>query len=159
MCLCRRDAPALWWSLCPPPPATLDLLCFSVCLVDTALQVGSHEGRVGGQNPLPHPAVCAALDAPLALWAVCTYCQVTSQLFIQENPWVLLGRAVPSEYFFQSVCTPLSDLLVESWKMLRLSCWASWQSSSFLADGDLCCKNKKRKKVLSFLKRVTSYMR
>jgi len=31
--------------------------------LDTGLQVGSDESRVKGQNPLPHPAGHAALDA------------------------------------------------------------------------------------------------
>lgn len=49
-----------------PPTGPCVKTCFPVLKnpeLDAALQLGSQEGRVEGQNPLPQPATHAALDA------------------------------------------------------------------------------------------------
>ncbi|KAK4810205.1 hypothetical protein QYF61_011799 [Mycteria americana] len=77
--------------------------------LDAVLQVGSHQSRVEGQNPLPRPAGHAAVDAAQdtvgllgcerALWA-------HVQLFIHQHPQVLFRRAALDHTIPQPVLKP-----------------------------------------------------
>ena len=64
--------------------------------LDAVLQVGSHQSRVKGQNPLPRPAGHSSLDAAQDtvgfLGCECTL-SAHAQLFIHQHLQVLLLRA------------------------------------------------------------------
>jgi len=64
--------------------------------LDAELQVGSHQSRVEGQNPLPRPAGHAAFDAAqdaVGLMGCLQTMVAHVQLFIHQYPQVLLGKA------------------------------------------------------------------
>jgi len=109
--------------LCGPPLDPLQQ--FHVFLVlrapelDTGLQVGSHQCRAEGQNPLSRPAGHAAFGAAqdMAGFLGCKCTLVTHvQLFTHQYPQVLLGRAALNPFIpqpvsmFQIAPTQVQDL-------------------------------------------------
>ena len=72
--------------------------------LDAALQVGSHQSRAEGQNPLPavHTGLDAAQDSIGFLGSKHTLL-VHAQPLIQQNPQVLLGRVALNLFNSQSV--------------------------------------------------------
>jgi len=63
--------------------------CAGAPELDAGFQVRSHQGRVEGQNPLPHPAGHPFLMQPrtrLAFWAASAHCQITSSFSSIRTP-------------------------------------------------------------------------
>ncbi|KAK4817094.1 hypothetical protein QYF61_027925 [Mycteria americana] len=77
--------------------------------LDAVLQVGSHQSRAEGQNPLPrpagHPSFDAAWDTAGFLGCECTLLAHV-QLFIHQYPQALLLRAAFSPFIPQPVLIP-----------------------------------------------------
>jgi len=74
--------------------------------LDTGLQVGSHQSRAEGQNPLPRPAAHAFFDAAQDMVGLLGYKWTLSahvQLFIHQYPQVFLSRAALSALIPQPV--------------------------------------------------------
>jgi len=74
--------------------------------LDAGLQVGSHQSRAEGQNPLPRPAGHASLDAAQdtagLLGCECTLVAHV-KFFIHQYPKVLLGKAALNPFIPQPV--------------------------------------------------------
>ncbi|KAK4824005.1 hypothetical protein QYF61_009219 [Mycteria americana] len=91
--------------------------------LDAVLQVGSHQSRVEGQNPLPQPAGHAAFDAAQDTVGL-VGCERTLlahvQLFIHQYPQVLLHRAALNPFIPQPVWIPGAALTQVHLAFLKL---------------------------------------
>ncbi|KAJ7414376.1 hypothetical protein BTVI_41314 [Pitangus sulphuratus] len=70
--------------------------------LDAALQVGSHQSGVKGQNHLPHPAAHSAFDAAQDTigFLGCEHTLMAHvQPLIHQHPQVLASRAAPPAFF------------------------------------------------------------
>ncbi|KAK4824308.1 hypothetical protein QYF61_013053 [Mycteria americana] len=77
--------------------------------LDAVLQVGSHQSRVEGQNPLPRPAGHASFDAAQDMVGLlgCKCTLLTHvQLFVHQYPQVLFRRAGLDHIILQPVLKP-----------------------------------------------------
>jgi len=77
--------------------------------LDAGLQVGAHQSRAEGQNPLPRPAGHAAFDAAQGTVGLLGCVRTWSahvHLFIPQYPQVLLSRAALNPFIPQPVLIP-----------------------------------------------------
>jgi len=77
--------------------------------LDSGLQVGSHQSRAEGQNPLPQPAGHAAFGATqdtVGLLGCERTLLARVQLFIHQYPQILLGRAALNPFIRQPAPIP-----------------------------------------------------